>query len=74
LTLNSTNKTFSLQNVYTFNGAYTVKVTVLDDDGGSSFTTMKVTVSGGLDRMEDYLSSCPPPAQVINGGGPSSAI
>jgi hypothetical protein len=70
LTLNSPNKTFTLHNVYTYNGAYNVKVTVLDDDGASNFATMRVTISGGLDRSEQYLSSMSNIGTAVNGWGP----
>jgi hypothetical protein len=70
LTLNSVNKTFNLDNVYVYNGIYTVKVTVLDDDGGSNFATMRVTVSGGIDQVEKYLSSMSTTGTPVNGWGP----
>lgn len=56
LAVNAATKTFNLNNVYTYNGAYDVKVTVVDDDGGSATSTTKVNVTGGLARPEVYVS------------------
>ena len=44
---------------YSTSGTYTVKVTVVDDDGGSTFATRTVVVNGG---------------PVVNAGGPYTGI
>ncbi|MBC8108050.1 MAG: NPCBM/NEW2 domain-containing protein [Anaerolineae bacterium] len=59
LSLNA-DKTFTLNNLYNYNGTYSVKVTVLDDDGGSQTTTTVVTVTGGIDQPIVALSTLNP--------------
>jgi lysophospholipase L1-like esterase len=68
LPINQANKTFALSKVYAYNGAYSVKVTIVDDDGGTSSSTNKVTVTGGQNRPETYLSDLNPTFQQ-NGWG-----
>ena len=64
-----TGKTFSLNHVYADNGAYTVTVTVNDDDGGMGSDTANVTVNNvaptvdaGVDQMvnEGYVVNLDP--------------
>ncbi|CAN5505061.1 hypothetical protein BH09PLA1_BH09PLA1_33340 [soil metagenome] len=68
LTLNS-DKTFNLSNTYNFNGTYSVKVTITDDGGGVTSKTMSVTVTGGMDRQETFLSDLAF-TSTTNGWGP----
>src|SRR5262249_31363373 len=68
LALNQSNKTFTLKKVYTYNGTYSVKVTIVDDDGASTSSTKKVTVTGGQNRPETFLSDLNPTFQQ-NGWG-----
>ena len=68
LSLNQTSKSFTLNKVYTYNGTYSVRVTIVDDDGGSSTSTKSVTVTGGQNRPETYLSDLNP-TNAANGWG-----
>jgi len=60
-------KTFSVDHLYTYTGAASVKITVYDDDGGSSFSTAKV-----LDLQPDPSGTGL--ALVIGGTGSTDKI
>jgi hypothetical protein len=49
-------KTFTLNNTYVYNGTYTVRVTVVDDDGAAGVANFNISVSGGASPPVRYLS------------------